>query len=216
MLYVYDNAIVADLQASLNTDSAIPAVKVVDPASVVNLAAQMHNDEIQYPVIALTRTQPVSMDEVRMNFTSRHVGQQTVLDPDTNIFYYERSLPIKLSYDLTVITTNMIDMDEIVKELLFKYISMYYLVVDLPYECKRSIRFGICIDSNTQIESKSSVHEYLSAGQLYQTSIPLVCEGAVLISYRPVKLQRLEHQLGAKVSVPSKHTLSHTKYADSE
>ena len=200
MLYLYDNAICDDLARSFNPNELEnPAVKVIDPQGVINLAAQMHNDEIQYPVIALTRTSPVSMDDTRMNFTSRHTGIQTVLDTETNIFYYERSLPINLTYDLTVITTNMVDMDEIVKELLFKYVSMYFITLDLPYECKRSLRFGVSIDSETDIETKSGVYEYLSAGTLYQTSIPLKCQGAVLVSYRPVKLQRTEYELGAKV-----------------
>lgn len=191
MLYLYDECITKDLIKSFNPESVEnPVVKVIDPESVIGLAAQIQNDEISLPIVAVTRDSVTPIDTDRMNFTRAHIGVQSVLDPETNELYYEKAIPIELSYKLTVLTSNTADMDEIVRELLFKYISMYFLKFTLPYECKRQVRFGIIIDSNTDIERKSSSFEYLQTGELYQSIIPLKCEGCVLVSYTPAKLQR--------------------------
>ena len=192
MLWKYDNAIVEDLTKSFNCNpKEAPVVRVISPEQVVSLAAQIQNDEISFPIIALTRND-YQIDEDRMNFTRAHFGVATVLDTKTNNLYYEKAVPIKLSYDMTILTTNQIDMDELIRELLFKYISMYYLTIKLPYESKRKIRFGIGINGNTEIERSSGSLEYLESGQLYQSIIHFNCEGCVLVTYTPAHLMRKE------------------------
>lgn len=198
MIYLYDMAITEDLQNSFNPEAVPnPTVKVISPADVINLSAQMHNDEVTYPMVAITRKEATPIDSDRTNFTRMRYGVQTVLDNETNTLYREQCIPIDLRYDLTVITTNAVDRDEIVKELLFKYLQMYFISIDLPYECKRTIRFGVNIENASEISNTSATPDYLSSGTLYETSIPLKCEGAVLVSYRPEKLRRLETEVVA-------------------
>lgn len=200
MLYLYDKAIVEDLSQCLGKDT----VRVIDPEAIVDLAAQIENDEISFPLIALTRSPAPAIDNSRTNFTMMHNGVSTVIDPETNNVYNEKVLPIKLVYNLTVLTTNQADMDEIIRELLFKYIQMYFLTIRLPYESDRKIRFGIRIDPNTEIEQTSGSAEYLKSGALYQVIIPLYCDGCVLVTYTPAHLQRLQHEIDT--SIPPKGT----------
>lgn len=191
MLYLYDKAIVDDLYRSFNTDVVDdPVVRVIDPEHIVDLAAQIQEDKIKFPIVALSRN-PGSGDKdtERYNFTRAKFGVSTVLDDKTNQLYYERAIPIKLSYSMTLLTINQADMDELTRELMFKYNNMYFLKIILPYECNRPVRFGITIDSDS-IERKSGSFEYLESGQLYQSIIQLKCEGAVLVDYTPAHLMR--------------------------
>lgn len=191
MLYLYDNAIADDLRRSFNPSSDVnPEVKVVDAEGVLSLIAQMQEDKISFPIVVLTRHEDTSVDNTRTNFTRMHKGVVAVIDSDTNNLYYEKVIPIKLSYDLTILATNTADMDELVKELLFKYLSMYFIKFTLPYECKRPVRFGVSIDPETEISRKSGQFEYIEGGTLHQTIITLKCDGAVLVSYTPAKLRR--------------------------
>lgn len=191
MVHLYDSSVVDDLQSCfVMPDGAEPVVKVIDPEHIVGLAAQIQNDEISLPLITVER-KDYNIDTDRTNFTRMHSGVPTVIDPKTNNIYYERSIPIDLEYTLTVLTSNQIDMDEIVKELLFKYTYQYFLTIKPPYESKQKYRFGVRINISA-IEKRSGASEYIESGQLYQTSIPLIVDGAVLLHYTPVHLKRYE------------------------
>ena len=190
MVYLYDNAIAEDLEKSFqNTSSS--AVKVVNPEGAVDIIGQIKEDNIEYPVVILERN-PYSLDSSQINFTRLHSGVATVIDNETNDIYYEKQFPIVLSYNLTILTLNTVDMDELVRELVFKYTNMYFLTIQLPYESDRKIRFGVEIPYGTEIEVQSGAFEYISGGKLYQTMLPLRCQGCIEVSYTPAKLQHLD------------------------
>ena len=67
---------------------------------------------------------------------------------------------------------------------------MYFLSIKVPYESNRTIRFGVRITSETDIDYSSGSGEYIKQGSLYQAIIPLKCDGCVLLTYTPVKLER--------------------------
>ena len=196
MLWVYDNAIVEDLEKSFNPKNVPnPAVTVVDPDNAIGLAAQVQEDKIQFPIVALTRSPSIPIDETLRNFTKMKKGIPTTFDNTTNNFYNERSIPVKLSYELSIFTTNTADMDEITREILFKYSSMYFLTIVVPYESKRKVRFGIIADVGDGIQIQSAASSYLAEGKLYASSIRLQCEGCVLLHYTKKKLQRIVNEV---------------------
>lgn len=193
MIYLYDRAIVDDLRKSFNSDVVDhPFVRVTDPDTSIQLAAQLANDELTFPIVALNRGDSISTDYSRMNFTRLHTGVAAVFDANTNEYYNEKAFPVTIDYSLTVLTTNSIDMDEIVRELIFKYTQMYFLTIRLPYESNRKIRFGITLSNDAEIEYSVRNPEYISTGSLYQTIIPLQTQGVVLVHYTPIKLRRLQ------------------------
>lgn len=195
MLYLYDNAIVEDLKNSFDSNNIDnPVITVVSPEQVIGIAAQIKEDKLNFPIVALTRN-PEQIDSSRTNFTAMHNGVATVMDLETNELYHEKVIPIKLSYNLTLLTTNTADMDELIRELLFKYINMYFLTINLPYEADRKIRFGISIPRDQEIERTSGSGDYIESGKLYQSILRLECEAAVLVSYTPVKLKRTEYDV---------------------
>lgn len=191
MLYLYDEAIAKDLEKSFNPDNiGSPIVRVMDPEQGLQVIAQAEGDELKFPLVLITRHPDTPLDRSRINFTRSHRGVVAVVDKQTNNLYYEKAVPIELNYDLTILSSNTADREELTRELIFKYISMYFATITLPYECNRKVRFGITIDLDREISSKSGTLEYLNEGTLYQTIIPLKCEGCVLVSYTPAKLQR--------------------------
>lgn len=198
MIYKYDDAICDDLRASFNSpDGSEPVVKVIHPDNILSVAAQIQDDKISFPIVAISRDDDINIDTVRRNFTRLHTGVPVCFDKEKNLFYNEKIIPIQLSYKLTVLTTNTADMDELVRELLFKYTDMYYLTFTVPYESKRKIRFGVIVDDST-IQGESTSGDYLSQGKLYQKIISLRVEGAVLVEYTPVKLRNTQYNIEVK------------------
>lgn len=196
MIYCYDDAIQKDLQRSFNPDiMESPIVRIMDPEQGLQAIAQAEGDDLKFPLVLLTRYPDTPIDKERWNFTRAHRGVAAVVDQATNNLYYEKAIPIELNYDLTILATNTADRDELARELIFKYTDMYFITFELPYECKRKVRFGITVDLDKDISNKSGTLEYLNAGKLYETIIPLKCEGCVLVSYTPAKLQRSKYDL---------------------
>lgn len=196
MIYLYDDAIRKDLERSFNPDNiGSPIVRVMDPEQGLKAIAHAEGDNLKFPLVLLTRHPDSPIDKTRWNFTRAHRGVAALLDNQTNNLYYEKAIPIEVNYDLTVLATNSADREELVRELIFKYTSMYFVTFELPYEYKRKVRFGITIDMDREVSSKSGTLDYLNTGTLYQTIIPLRCEGCVLVSYTPAKLQRTIYDL---------------------
>ena len=189
MLYLYDQAIQKDIASVIAVESGLnDIVKVIDKAGVVQLVAQMKEDQIKFPIICLTRHPDTPIDTQRSNFTRIHKGVAACYDPVTHNIYYEKAIPIRLEYDMTVLATNTADRDELVREIMFRYTNTYFIDMDLPYEADRKMRFGVVISGD--VTSDSGSFEYLSTGALYQAIIPLRCEGAVLLHYTPKHIER--------------------------
>lgn len=190
MIYLYDNALVEDLDNSFNAHVSNPVVRVISPEQALGVVAQVQEDQIQFPIIALERPDSIEINKELSNFAWMHRGVPAVFDKKENNFYHEKAIPINLSYVLSILTSNQADMDEIIREIIFKYTAMYFLSIRIPYESKREISFGVIIDQDSGIQKKSGLSEYTETGQLYQSSIVLRCEGCVLVHYTPVHLKR--------------------------
>lgn len=192
MLWVYDNAIIQDLTSCIDPQGeANNTVKSIGEEGMLGVYAQLQEDRIKFPAIFIDRHPETPLDSRRYNFSRMKKGVPAAFDPDKNNIYFEKAVPIELGYDLHVLTTNTIDMDEMLKEILFRYSSMYFITVELPYESKRKIHFGIGIDPDAEISRKSATSDYIQSGRLYESIIQLRCEGAVLLSYTPRHLQGL-------------------------
>ena len=98
---------------------------------------------------------------------------------------------------MDIFTTSVADMDELVRELLFKYTTMYFLSINIPYESNRKLRCGVTLSKGSTIQRQSGASQYIQSGQLYRTTITLDCEGCVLLSYTPVKLRRQDYEIDA-------------------
>lgn len=190
MFWVYDNAIVSDLTNCIDPDGgANNTVKMIDDTGIMGILAQIQEDKVNFPAVFISRHAETPADPSRFNFTRLHKGIPAAFDPETNNLYLEKALPIQLKYDLHVLTTNTADRDELIRELLFRYSQMYYITIQVPYESKRNIRFGISINPDTSISRKSGTSEYIESGTLYESIIELECQGAVLLDYTPRHLQ---------------------------
>ena len=192
MLWCYDDAITHDLSSCIDPDGkANRTVKMMGDEGMMGVLAQLQEDRITFPAIFLQRHDETPLDSSRYNFTRLHKGVATTYDPEKNNIYLEKSAPIDLKYDLHVLTTNTADMDELLREILFRYTAMYYITMQVPYESKRKIRFGVAINPNTPIRRKSGSSEYIESGRLYEAILELECQGAVLLNYTARHMERV-------------------------
>jgi len=191
MIYLYDRAIADDLQKSINSENAEPNVFIADAETYAGVFAQVKEDTITYPIILLARDPDMPVITDLCNFTRSHFGVPAAFDNKTNTIYNERALPVDIRYTLRIISTNVADSDELARELFYKYLSMYYLTIQLPYESDRKIRFGIEVDKDYGIKRESGSFEYLKSGALYQSTLHLNTQGCVSLTYTGRHVQRI-------------------------
>ena len=189
MLYIFDQAVIDDLKKSLTAEMNQNVV-LTDAENYPGILAQIQNDTITYPLILLHRDDDTPIIKEQMNFTRYQFGVPCVFDNDRNNIYYERALPVDVQYTLRILSTNVADTDELSRELFYKYISMYFLTVQLPYESDRKIRFGISVDVDYGIKKESGSFDYIKSGALYQSTIHLKTQGCVSLTYTPRHLTR--------------------------
>jgi hypothetical protein len=195
MLYLYDRAICKDLEQSFTDDMGTSAVKVVSPEQTSAVIAQIKEDKVQLPMISLIRDSDIPIDKTRLNLARAHNGISAVFDKENNIYYNEKILPIELSYEMTLFADNQADIDELVRELQFKYLDMYFLTIKLPYEADRKMRFGVVVDMDYGIKQERYSSTYLQDGLMYQAKIRLKCQGCNLITYTPLKLKNVQTEI---------------------
>lgn len=189
MLYLYDRALTDDLKSSL-TEDINQNVFLTDADNYPGIIAQIQNDTITYPLILLRRDDDTPVITELMNFSRYKFGVPCTFDNKKNNVYYERALPVGLSYTLRIVSTNVADTDELAREIIYKYISMYYLTIQLPYESDRKIRFGVQVDTDYGVRRESGSFDYIKTGSLYQSTIQLKTEGCVYLTYTARHLQR--------------------------
>ena len=190
MLYLYDRALSDDIRDSINSDNANPNVFIADADTYPQILAQIQNDTITYPLILISRDDDMPIITELFNFSRAQFGIPAAFDNKKNIIYNEKALPIDVKYTIRILATNTADVDELSRELFYKYISMYFLTIRLPYESDRKIRFGIQVDLDYGIKRESGNFEYLKSGALYQSTIHLNTNGCVFLSYIGRHLQR--------------------------
>ena len=185
MLYVYDEALAKDIANCINPEAKInDIVKVISSEGIMPIIAQMKEDKIDFPLICLMRHTDTPIDSSRTNFSRMQKGVPAVIDTKTNMIYDEKAIPIKLGYTVNILTTNTADADELLREMLFKYIDGYFVTVQLPYEFDRKIRIGVEVIHDS-IEKKSGALEYIQGGKLYETAFDIECQGAMIVTYTP-------------------------------
>jgi hypothetical protein len=189
VLYLYDRELIDNLKSSLS-DDINKNVFLTDADNYPGIIAQIQNDTITYPLILLHRDEDTPVITELMNFTRYKKGVPCVFDTETNNVYYERALPVAVNYTLRILSTNVADTDELARELFYKYISMYFLTIRAPYESDRKIRFGVQTDMDYGIKRESGSFEYISTGALYQSTIHLITQGCVYLTYTPRHVNR--------------------------
>lgn len=195
MLYLYDRAICDDLRKSFTDEMGTSAVKVVAPEQTTEVLAQIKEDLIELPMVSLVRDTDIPIDKERLNLARAHNGVSAVFDKETNTYYNEKLLPIKLAYTMTIFADNQADIDELLREIQFKYLDMFFLTIKLPYEADRKMRFGVVVDTDFGIRQENYASTYLADGNMYQAKIRLICQGCNIITYTPVQLKRVTTEI---------------------
>lgn len=184
-LGAYDEGLLNYLKSALNFPNIVNSAesKAFDASADKN----SKKVEIQLPMISFWRTSNPLTFEGGGNFAERHRGRIIKSDKDKLIADFWRTLPVTLSYQITIWSDRRSEVDDIYREL------MMYLVTDNPHITLKldgmevPEEFFILV---TDTDTSTDVDSFSDKGRLYTQNIMVDIPNAKLIFSRNARLAR--------------------------
>ena len=174
MLYLYDTVIVDKFKKLFN-DSRIT---IQPPENAIRYAAQLEDDDVNFPLISLNRTNwSIRMSD--LNFAQSRTGVLNRVNDD-NTLSVMKIIPIRMDYQLDVYTVDKPSNDEIYRELLFYFLNNPTLEVEIPYTLESKHLFNLYF--NDEIIDNSDTVEHVNKGVLYRYTSTWYTNDAYLFS----------------------------------
>lgn len=171
MFYLYDTAITEDLRSIFNDER----IFICPPDRYFSVIARLYEDDVKFPMISLFRTgTSLQASQHPMRFK----GGLLKIDEANQEGAYLQAIPIRINYLLEVWTKHREENDNIVRELLFYYMTHPTLKVSIPYGTNLKHNFNIFFDTN--IEDNSDVSNQVGHGEYFRQTLSVYTDDAYL------------------------------------
>lgn len=184
-LGAYDEGLLNYLKGALNFPNIVNAAD--SKAFDVSADKISHKVEVQLPMISFWRIANPLTYEGGGNFAMRHRGMRMSTNEQEGTAVAWRSLPVTLSYQLTIWSDRRSEVDDIYREL------MMYLLTDNPH-IKIQLE-GMDVPEEFYIhvvdtDTSTDVDSFSDRGRLYTQNIMIDVQDAQLIFSRNVTLAK--------------------------
>lgn len=188
---LYDEAVVSRLR-KITGDGRI---HIVPPELSIQFLAQFDKDKVNYPAIVVSRGSTVSLTDTR-NQVALLKGQTSRFNPEDNTATKVKLIPIRMEWIIDVYTVDRFTCDEIVRELIFYFMTYPRFEVKVPYGADVDQNFDILVDPN--IVDNSDLVEFPETGEFFRETITIYTENAHLFSTGRVYLTEVESDVESK------------------
>ena len=171
MFYLYDTAIVNDLRSIFEDHN----IYICPPELVFKTIGRLNEDDIKMPMISLLRT---GTSILPSQHPMRFGGAVSDVDVEENTYETIRAIPIQINYLIDVWTKHREENDNIIRELIFYYMTHPTLQIDIPYGVDLKHNFNIFFDSN--IEDNSDIVDQPNHGEYFRQTLSIYTDDAYL------------------------------------
>ena len=196
MFYLYDTALVNDLRSVFNDQR----IYICPPELVFKTIGRLNEDDIKMPMISLLRTGASILDS---SHPMRFSGSLSAIHPDENTYETLRAIPIRINYLLDVWTKHREENDNIIRELIFYYMTHPTLQITIPYGVDLKHNFNIFFDNN--IEDNSDIVDQPNHGEYFRQTLSVYTDDAYL--WRGTECEHTDLETGFYVKDGNKYVL---------
>lgn len=184
-VYAYDMAIVDDFRVRFNykkdgTPKTNNRVQITNQENVFNIIGDIENDNIQFPIISITRTGWSIKD-----FSQEAQNNAGVLmgymdeDEDGRVKQVRlQAIPIQINYQVDIWTQSRIDNDIIARELIWFYWQRPQMLVKIPHGLDTTHVFNVAFELD--ITDNSDIAEHNSRGRYYRQTLGMYVDDGYL------------------------------------
>lgn len=184
-LGAYDEGLLNYLKSALNFPNIVNAAD--SKAFDVSADKISEKVEVQMPMISFWRIANPLTHEGGGNFAMRHRGMRMSTDHEKGTAVAWRSLPVTLSYQLTIWSDRRSEVDDIYREL------MMYLLTDNPHITIQLEGMDVPEEFYIHVvdtDTSTDVDSFSDRGRLYTQNIMIDIQDAQLIFSRNITLAK--------------------------
>ena len=175
----YDDILVAKIMKWLPEASNLRVLKPSESKKLFALTADDRKDQpLSFPLLALSRNKDVELLST-VKQPKSYDGIKLLSNPSGTLQL--NVIPIKLLYDLTIYTKTEEEVDEYVRNFLFKLINNPVIKVKIPYN-DAQIEHIANIRVLSTVSDTSDISERIFSGQFHCWTIQLEIQDAFLFS----------------------------------
>lgn len=177
----YDEAVTQKIKRWLADSSKLRVLSPDESSKLFQLTAEESDDgPIKLPIIAISRGKDI---EVESTIKQNRSFDGFIIEKDSiaGTTVHVNVLPIKATYQLDIYTKKRIEMDEYVRQYLFKLINNPKIMIEIPYN-GYIIRHPANLRVLSTVSDTSDIPSHLFSGQFYRTTIQLELQDGFLFS----------------------------------
>lgn len=205
----YDEAITNKIKGWLADSSKLRVLSPDESNRIIQLNAEDSKDEpLKLPLIAISRNKDIEIEStIKQNksFDGLIIGK----DDNTATTIHLNVIPIKTTYQLDIYTKKRIEVDEYVRQYLFKLINNPQIIIEIPYN-NYIVRHTANLRVLNTISDTSDIPTHIFNGQFYKWTIQLELQDGFLFSIPQKhgwKLVGVEVAAADKISDPEEEEI---------
>ena len=205
----YDEAITNKIKGWLADSSKLRVLSPDESNRIIQLNAEDSKDEpLKLPLIAISRNKDIEIEStIKQNksFDGLIIGK----DYNTATTIHLNVIPIKTTYQLDIYTKKRIEVDEYVRQYLFKLINNPQIIIEIPYN-NYIVRHTANLRVLNTISDTSDIPTHIFNGQFYKWTIQLELQDGFLFSIPQKhgwKLVGVEVAAADKISDPEEEEI---------
>lgn len=205
----YDEAVTQKIQNWLADSSKLRVLSPDESSRLMQLKADESNDApIKLPIISISRNKDIEIESaIKQNksFDGLIIGK----DENTSTTIHLNVIPIKTTYQLDICTKTRKEVDEYVRQYLFKLINNPQIIIEIPYN-NYIVRHTANLRVLNTISDTSDIPTHIFNGQFYKWTIQLELQDGFLFSIPQKhgwKLVGVEVAAADKISDPEEEEI---------
>lgn len=171
MFYLYDTAIIEDMRSILDDER----IYICPSDRVFSVIARLNEDDVKLPMISVARTGISLLDS---QHTMRFTGGISNISENEESISRIQVIPIQINYQFDVWTKHREENDNIIRELIFYYMTHPTLEVKVPYGTNLKHTFNIFYDKT--IEDNSDISDQVNHGEYFRQTLSVYTPDAYL------------------------------------
>ena len=168
-VYLYEQAL-ADKLREITGDERI---HIVTPDLAVQYLAEFDKDKVQLPAIIISR------NSVRINDTRNHYatlkGETARIEEDATVVK-AKIVPITINWSINVYAVDRYTCDEIVRELVFYFLTSPKFYITVPYDLDIKQEFDVFLDN--EIADNSDLVNFPNTGEYFRETLTIYTDNA--------------------------------------